>query len=194
MKRLFFVISGIMLVTAILFVGCAKATQAPALTLTQNNTQLPSASNITQGIQVGSTAPNFQLQSLDGKTVSLNDFRDKPVMLTFWATWCPFCRSELPIIQKEYNELQNKGFIVLTVDIIDSRPAETTSNLASFMKTNNYSFPVLLDNKMQVTKDYNVKQTPTSFLIGKDGVVREVITGVFSKSAVDASLNQLLFK
>lgn len=195
MKGLIFGLTVVLLAMAILFTGCAKATPAaPAPAPAQNSTQLATASNITEGLPVGTSAPNFQLQSLDGKTVSLNDLRGQPVMVNFWATWCPFCRAERPTIQQVYDEWKTKGVVVLTIDIIDSRPTETAENAANFMSTNNYSFPVLLDNKMLVTRVYNIKQTPTSFLIDKDGVIREVTVGVYTKATLDASLNQLLLK
>ncbi len=156
-------------------------------------TQPPTTSNITQGTQVGNLAPGFQLNNLEGKPFSLSDFRGKPVLLNFWATWCPFCQAERPLIQQIYDEWQNKGVIVLTVDIIGSRATETPENLASFMQNNKYSFPVLLDINREVTKSYNIKSTPTNFLIDKDGVIRKVRVGAFpSKAALEESLSQLL--
>lgn len=199
MKRAILATAGIFLLLAVVSCGTKpveKSSGSSSILVTPNATvtQTPPASNTTQGTVVGNVAPNFQLQSLDGKTISLNDLRGKPVMLTFWATWCPFCRIEMPTIQKAYEEWQNKGFVVLTIDIIDSTATETADNLASFMNTNNYSFPVLLDTKMQVTRTYNIKSTPTSLFIDKDGVIREIKIGVSSKETFDASLNQLLLK
>ncbi len=98
--------------------------------------------------------------TLEGKPVSLTDFRGKPVLLNFWATWCPFCQAERPLIQQIYDEWQSRSVIVLTVDIIGSRSTESPENLASFMGNNKYTFPVLLDVDRAVTKTYNIKSTP----------------------------------
>ncbi len=172
-------------------IGASSIPVTPPTTATQS----PPTLNVTQGSQVGNLAPGFQLSSLDGKTVSLSELRGKPILLNFWATWCPFCQAERPLIQQIYDEWQNKGLVVLTVDIIGSRSTETLDNLASFMRNNKYSFPVLLDVNQEVTKSYNIKSTPTNFLIDKNGVIREVRVGAFpSKAALQDSLNQLLAK
>ncbi len=82
---------------------------------------------------------------------------------------------------------------MLTIDIIGSKSTETPANLADFMQKNNYTFPVLLDLNMAVTKNYGIKSTPSNFLIDKDGVIRERLTGAFaSEAAFEQSLSQLL--
>ena len=82
--------------------------------------------------------------------------------------------------------------VLITVDIIGSRPTETPANLADFMQKNKYTFPVLLDLKEAVTKAYGIASTPTNFLIDKDGVIRQRLTGAFPD--FDASLKQLSAK
>lgn len=153
---------------------------------------LPATSNITQGEQVGNLAPDFQLNNLEGKPVSLSDFRSKPILLNFWTTYCPFCQAERPLMQQIYDEWQSKGLVVLTIDIFGFRATETAENLASFMQSNNYSFPVLLDVNHEVTISYNIRATPTTFLIDKNGIIREVSVGSFSKASLEESLNKLL--
>ena len=81
------------------------------------------------------------------------------------------------------------------MDIIASKATETPANLAEFMQKNQYTFPVLLDESLRVTRLYGVKSTPTNFLIDKNGVIREMQTGAFaSEAAFEESLNQLLPK
>ena len=95
-----------------------------------------------QGPQVGKLAPAFQLQSLDGQTVSLGDFRGSPVFLNFWASWCGPCRFEMPFIQEifEKNEWSDAGLVILSVDI-----GENPSRVKEFMESYSLSFPALLD-------------------------------------------------
>jgi peroxiredoxin len=96
-------------------------------------------------------------------------------------------------MQQIHDEWRDRGVVVLTIDIIGSRPTETPSNLAKFMQDNNYSFPVLLDTDRAVTASYGVASTPTNFLIDRDGVIREVRVGSFpSKTALEDSLTRLL--
>jgi len=63
--------------------------------------------------RVGEPAPDFKLQNLDGQYISLSDLRGKPVLLNFWATWCKFCRDEMPYLQQVYEEWSGKGLVVL---------------------------------------------------------------------------------
>lgn len=83
--------------------------------------------------------------------------------------------------------------VVLTIDIIGSRATETPANLTDFMQKNSYTFPALLDLDMAVTRSYGIRSTPTNFLIDKNGVIRERLTGGFpSEAAFEESLNKLL--
>ena len=83
---------------------------------------------------------------------------------------------------------------MLTVDIIGSKSTESPANLANFMQKNNYTFRVLLDESLRVTRLYGVLGTPTNFLIDKEGVIRERKTGAFSEASLDESLSRLLAK
>ncbi|MDO8443320.1 MAG: TlpA disulfide reductase family protein [bacterium] len=144
---------------------------------------------------MGNLAPDFQLNNLAGQPVSLSNLRGKPVAINFWATWCPHCQAERPLIQQISEEWQGKDLVLLTIDIIGSQPTETPANLADFMQKNSYTFPVLLDINREVTKSYGIKFTPTYFLIDREGIIREIRTGPYpSKTALEESLNQLLSK
>ena len=140
------------------------------------------------GARVGEPAPDFKLQNLDGQYISLSDLRGKPVLINFWATWCPPCRDEMPYLQKIYEEWSGKGLVVLAIDI-----GESHSKVKEFLKTHNLSLPVLLDTKENVGRKYNITAIPTSFLIDSDGVIREKIIGAFpSKGAIETHLNKIM--
>ena len=148
---------------------------------------------VSQGNQVGNLAPDFQLSDLQGNIVTISNLKGKPILINFWATWCPYCQAERPTIQQIYNEWQSKGLVVLTIDIIGSTATETPSNLADFMQTHNYSFPVLLDMNRDATKSYGIRFTPTNILIDKNGIIYEIQTGGYpSKAAMETSLTKLL--
>ncbi len=193
-----------MAVLAILLLSSCSGKATPAVNnpppatsnLTKPATPNPTQpQNVPQAEMIGKPAPDFQLTDMNGKSVSLSELRGKAILLNFWATWCPFCQAERPTIQQIHQEWQSKRLVVLTVDIINSRTTETPANLADFMQKNNYSFPVLLDETQIVTKSYFIKQTPTNFLIDKDGIIREVTVGAYSsKAAMEDSLNKILPK
>lgn len=195
MKR--FVIIGIVAMFALLLLSsCGKTSDNKTASTSSLPTTPPPTTvspNTTQNEMVGKLAPDFQLNDMEGKPVSLSGLRGKVVLLNFWATWCPFCQAERPLIQQIYQEWQNKGLVVLTVDIINSRTTETPSNLADFMQKNNYSFPVLLDINQLATISYHIRSTPTNVLIDKDGFIREINVGAYSsKVAMEESFRKIL--
>ena len=148
-----------------------------------------SAGSESLGARVGNLAPDFQLQNLDGQTVSLSDFRGKPVLINFWATWCPPCRSEMPYIQEIYEdkEWSDKGLVILAVDI-----GESSSKVEEFMQSLNLSFTVLLDTKEDVAQRYNITSIPTTFFIDKDGIIQDKVIGAFqNKAQIENRLNKI---
>jgi thiol-disulfide isomerase/thioredoxin len=119
----------------------------------------------------GQVAPDFELQSLEGKNVKLSDFHGKAVLLNFWATWCIPCKVEMPWfveLQKEYGP---KGFQIVGVAMDDA----STEDIAKFAKQMGVNYPVLL-GKEAVGQSYGgVGVLPTTFFIDRDGklVARE---------------------
>jgi len=95
-----------------------------------------------EAVEVGRTAPDFELTTLDGKTVRLSDFRGKGVLINFWASWCKPCRDEMPAIQRVYERHRDKGLEVLAVNI-----AETEVTVDGFVRHLDLTFPILLDPK-----------------------------------------------
>jgi len=137
---------------------------------------------------VGNLAPNFQLDNLEGESVSLSDFRGKPVMLNFWATWCPPCVSEMPYIQQMYEEWRDKGLILLVIHMGGS-----PSQVKEFLQSHNLSLPVLLDINQDVAQKYGIQYIPTTFFIDKDGIIQEKIIGAFSgKAQIEMGLSKII--
>ena len=141
-----------------------------------------------QGTGLGNVAPDFQLSNLEGNTVSLSDFRGKPVMLNFWASWCGPCREEMPYIQQVYAEWSDRGLVVLAVNI-----GESSTTVKEFVQSYGLSFSVLLDTKQDVAQKYNIQAIPTTFFIDKDGIIQVKITGAFpSKEAIETRLSKII--
>jgi cytochrome c biogenesis protein CcmG/thiol:disulfide interchange protein DsbE len=132
-------------------------------------------------------APDFALQTLDGETVRLSDYRGQVVLINTWATWCPPCRDEMPDLEAYYRRRQADGFVVLAVN-----SQESPGTVAAFLEEHNFTFPVLLDPDGVVTKDYRVYGLPTSFFIGRDGVVRGVWSGRLSPKQLKELVDPLL--
>ena len=138
------------------------------------------------GTNIGNLAPDFELQSLDGETVSLSGLRGKPVLINFWASWCGPCREEMPFLQEilEAKKWSSKGLVILTVNI-----AEPLITVEKFMEVNQLSLPVLLDRDRNVAQKYNIRVIPTTFFVDKSGIIRDRVIGAFpNKSAIEKRL------
>ncbi len=124
-------------------------------------------------LHTGSPAPNITLPGLDGRTVSLRDYRGKVVFLNIWATWCPTCREEMPSMEKLYRELKGEPFEILAVSV-DKAGAKA---VVPFMKAHKLSFPALLDPEGQIARPYGVTGVPESFIINKQGIIEKIVIG-----------------
>jgi cytochrome c biogenesis protein CcmG/thiol:disulfide interchange protein DsbE len=121
--------------------------------------------------KVGTEAPNFTVTDLLGNKVSLSDFKGQPVWLTFWGSWCPPCRAEMPDMVEAYKELQPKGVVMLAVSL-----DEPAINATSFAALNHATFVAYSDPDRSATgASYPILNFPTHIFIGKDGKVKELI-------------------
>jgi peroxiredoxin len=118
-------------------------------------------------------APNFTLQSRDGKTVSLADMKGQVVMINFWATWCGPCRQEMPHLQALYERYNSLGFTLLGVNVEDN-----PNGAKKWLEENGpVTFPVLFDPKSEVSQLYKVVAMPSTVLVGRDGTMRFIHHG-----------------
>lgn len=124
-------------------------------------------------VLVGDPAPVFTFPGLDGKMVSLTDYKGKVVFLNIWATWCPPCREEMPSMEKLYQQLKGEDFEILAVSV-DASGAET---VGPFMKKYGLSFPALLDAGGTIQYLYGTTGLPESFIIGKEGIIEKIVIG-----------------
>jgi len=137
---------------------------------------------------VGKTAPDFSLQTLEGKTVTLNELKGKPVLLNFWACRCPHCQAEMSYFQEVYTELKDKELEIIGVNI-----KESAQEVSAYMDQNGYSLPVCLDTDGAVADSYGVRLLPSTYFIDKDGVIQEVVIAPFeSKDDIINKLSKII--
>jgi len=120
-------------------------------------------------------APGFSAATLDGGRISLSELKGQVVLLDFWATWCPPCREGLPHLQAlaKDADLAKRGLVVLAMN-----DGETPETLHAFLDRMDHSYKVVLDPDASIAADYKVKAIPTSVIVGRDGVVQDVIIGL----------------
>ncbi len=134
-------------------------------------------------------APDFTLQTLDGESVSLSDYRGKLVMINFWASWCPPCNSEMPDLQRYYEQHQDEDFIILGVNYQD-----TPDKVQAFIEKYGVTFPILLDSDGRVANLFGVQGLPTSFFVDKEGNVLGYQPGPVTKEMLEDGITPLLQK
>ena len=121
---------------------------------------------------VSGPAPNFTLKSLGGKNLKLSEMAGNVVLINFWASWCGPCREEMPLLNAMHNKYEPLGFTVLGVNV-----EEQADNARGFLKDFPVDFPILLDNRNQVSKLYNVVAMPTTVVVDRDGNMRYLHKG-----------------
>jgi len=121
---------------------------------------------------VGAPAPEVTLKDLQGQEVRLSDLRGKVVLLNFWATWCKPCKEEMPAMQAGYEKFRDQGFVVLAVNEL-----EDTEKVIEHVRSHGHTFPVVMDHDNRVANRYGVVGLPASFIVDRQGIVREHIVG-----------------
>jgi thiol-disulfide isomerase/thioredoxin len=138
----------------------------------------------------------FQLEDLNGRLVSLNDFRDQVVAINFWATWCNPCREEIPDLVKIQDRFRNRGFIVLGLsrDLLNQNGqlAKNEEGVESFVEEFNINYPVLWDTENIYSRHYDGIGMPTTIILDRHHRIRFRHTGIIDSVTLDAEIIMLL--
>jgi len=136
-------------------------------------------------------APAFTLKTVDGKTVSLADYKGKAVLVNFWATWCGPCKLEMPWLIDAQKKYSGQGFTVLGL----SEDDDSAKKVGDFAATMGVNYPVLMANE-NVSNAYGgadgISYLPVSFYIGRDGKVLAEVGGLISQSEIDANIQKII--
>ena len=132
---------------------------------------------------VGAPGIPFDLRTLDGKAISLESFRGKPLVLNFFASWCDPCREEMPLINELAAQSGNKGYSVLAIAVEDSRAAVT-----EYAKESKLTLPIALDLNSTVKRAYRILGPPATFFIDREGFIRDIIIGPLTPERASTAL------
>jgi cytochrome c biogenesis protein CcmG, thiol:disulfide interchange protein DsbE len=142
----------------------------------------PSVQNA--GPTVGMPGIPFELRTLDGKAISLESFRGKPLVMNFFASWCEPCREEMPIINDLAAKAASNDYSVLAVAVEDSRSAVT-----QYAKESKLAFPIALDLNSTVKRAYRIFGPPATFFIDRQGIIRDIIIGPLTPERASTALS-----
>lgn len=134
---------------------------------------------------LGYLAPDFTLQDLNGQSVSLSSFRGKPVLLNFWATWCPPCRKEMPELQEFHRRYGDQ------VVLVGVNWGEGTSTVKRFLDQLGVSYPNLIDERGTAFVLYRLTGIPESFFIDPEGYLRGAWIGPLTAEEIVKGFTRL---
>ncbi len=137
----------------------------------------------------GKTAPGFSLVDLDGKHVKLSDFKGRPVLVNFWATWCAPCKLEMPWFEQFRKEYGGQGFEILG---INQDPESGKETIAKTAKKIGVSYPILLSDDKVAAEYGGIDYLPMSFYVDRTGTVVEETAGLGSKGEIEANIKKLI--
>lgn len=135
----------------------------------------------------GAPAPPWSLRSNFGVTLSQANLKGQAVYLNFFATWCPPCNAEAPSIEALYKKYSKSGLVVVGVD-----EQETTAKAELFRKEHKLTYPTVVDNSSVLRDAYAVNGLPVHVFIGRDGVVKQIVTGEMDPPAIEAAIKSIL--
>ncbi len=133
----------------------------------------------------GASAPGFSLQTMDGKTVQFTQYRGKPVLINFWATWCGPCEEEMPLIQKAADDYGQK-LVILGIN-----DDEAIDQVRPFVQQHHLSFNILMDPGAKVTDLYQVRGFPTTYFVDANGKIQAIQIGQMSAEILNKYLSQI---
>jgi peroxiredoxin len=142
------------------------------------------------GTEIGKRAPDFTVQTLDGKTMTLSDLKGKVVMVNFWSKTCSSCLREIPHMQEVYDKKLSDKFVMLAIHVTDG-----SADVKDFVAKWKITFPVLLDIQDKASTSYKLDHYPMTYFVDGQGIIRMVQDGMFNSPAeIDSIVNAMLKK
>ncbi|HHV93617.1 MAG TPA: redoxin domain-containing protein [Firmicutes bacterium] len=142
--------------------------------------------NVPSAPRIGYRAPDFTVKTLEGTEVTLGEQVGTPVFINFFATWCQFCRIEMPHIQALYEEVGDQvSFMILDV-------RESLETVKSYFDAAGWTVPVYLDSLGIAGAKYSVRGLPTSFFIDSEGIIRDMVIGAMTEARLRQGIQAIL--
>ncbi len=146
--------------------------------------------DITEPEDEKNPAPDFTVFDMQGNEVRLSDFDGKPVVLNFWASWCPPCRAEMPYFNEVYADVSDEVMFMM-VDLVDGQ-RETQAKGQEYVQDEGFDFPVYFDNEQHAAYAYRISSIPTTVFIDSDGNIVTAYKGAIDKETLIGAINALI--
>ena len=137
---------------------------------------------------VGHYAPDATIRSLDDKLVPLSTYRGHVVVFNFWYTTCAPCQFEMPALERAYLTYGKQGVVVVGIDVADT----TTGAIDDFIQQKGITYPILRDEGNRAARAFNVRATPSSFIVDRQGVIRYIYSGPLQQANLTKQLTALV--
>ena len=158
----------------------------------ENKTEISQNKNFKNTIkQEKSMAKDFVVYDENLNKVKLSDYIGRPVVVNFWASWCPPCKAEMPLFNELSNKYKEEELTVLMIDLADGE-RETMDKAKKFIKDNNYNIKVFFDNDVSAAINYNIVSIPRTLFIDKDGYIVEDHSGQITEGDLENQIKSLL--
>ncbi len=142
------------------------------------------------GTQNADAAPDFTVFDADGKAHKLSDYKGKPVVVNFWASWCGPCKMEMPAFQDKWEEYGSEVEFLM-VNLVD-HSSETVKSAQDFLATTDYTFPVYFDTEQSAAYTYSIYSIPTTIFVDADGNLVNKYTGAMGHTTLEQYMQQIL--
>jgi peroxiredoxin len=134
-------------------------------------------------------APAFTANTLDGVPVSLSDFNGQIVLLNFWASWCQPCKEETPDLEAVYRRFRDQGLVIVGVDLLNTEAS--LQDVQAFIKQYGVTYPVVLDERGEISKAFAISPLPTTYFIDRQGRVRYIRVGKLDAADMERVFRRL---
>ena len=191
------VVASMVLVAVVLVALNAPIASVPEPTLPAPGSGFVPVREPVEGLRVGDIAPELtgtvngevvELRDLDGNVIRLDDLRGRPVWINFWATWCPPCQEETPVLRDLYEAHRDEGLALIAISVQET----TVEDVRAYVERYDLEYTVGFDATSAIFHTYRAFGLPTQLFLDRDGVIRNVVLGPVTRDQAEQILAPLL--